>query len=352
MGTPCHHPITLFAAGLLAWGAMLAVAGAQPPRRPTARQSLPPLTTPSPAPLENPFFASDEPTSPSGNPTPRHGLLSHSIADDFARETEERPLYVLTPPRWRPGDADWLESHHRITTDVLNDPDLAGPPLLPQAPTSLWQRWRERRRAVNRQPGSWLRYPFYFEKFTGILGVDEPVHDQIHNGVGNLFGGRWGWDFARYMGVETRLGYVRATLNDTLHPVIPSHENFLFWDADLMFYPLGDTKWRPFAMLGMGLVDLGYIDDRGREWHQQLITMPFAVGIKYRMNNLNALRLDVTDNVIFGNNQGGNGQHVMHNISVLFAFERRFGLPHRSYFPSRDASQWARFKSWLATMKY
>ncbi len=343
MGIVCHHLKLRCAAGLLAWATLAAGAWAQP---------FAGGVSPSPRGGDSVSFLSEHLPSIFDPPAPRGGLLAHSVAAEFAPENDEEPLYVVAPPRWQPGDIDWLERQHRVAADAFDDRRVEAAPLLPAPPRSFWQRWREQRQAVRRQPGSWQRYPFYFEKFTGVINVNEPVYNLIHNGVGNLFGGRWGWDFARSMGVETRLGYVRSTLNDTLHPLIPAHENFLFWDADLMFYPFGDTKWRPFAMLGMGLVDLGYIDDHGREWHQQLITMPFAVGVKYRLNNLNALRLDVTDNVIFGNNHGGNGQHVMHNISVLFAFERRFGLPHRSYFPHRDMSKWARFKSWLATTDY
>lgn len=305
----------------------------------------------------SPFFGeptdrpADESPSLFDRPAPR-GPLRPSIAEQFARDMNEEPLYITTKPHWQPGETDWLDHRGPPIAEGLDRPAAGDSLVGPPPPDSLWQRWRQRRREIRRQPASWQQYPLYFEKFTGIINVNEPVHDQIHNGAGNLFGGRWGWDFARYAGVETRLGYVRATLKDPLAPLIPSHENFLFWDTELLIYPFGDTKWRPFAMLGMGLVDLGFIDDHGREWHQDLITMPFSVGVKYRLDNHNALRFEVADNVIFGNNQGGNGQHVMHNIAVLFAFERRFGLPHRSYFPRREASAWGRFKSWMATMHY
>ncbi|HEX7447785.1 MAG TPA: hypothetical protein VF306_09585 [Pirellulales bacterium] len=342
MGIVCHR-LEILCAASLTWAALVAGARAQQSGQ---GGSFPPKET------KRISFPSDDAPSMFDTAERRSGPLDRSIAAEFAGESNVEPLYVVTPPRWQPGDVDWLDRHPRIAADAFDDHRVEAVPSLPAPPSSLWQRWRQRRQELRRQPGTWMRYPLYFEKFTGVINVNEPVHDLIHHGVGNLFGGRWGWDVAPRWGAETRLGYVRATLNDTLHPLIPAHENFLFWDADLMFYPFGDTKWRPFAMLGMGLVDLGYIDDHGREWHQQLITMPFAVGVKYRLNNLNALRLDVTDNVIFGSNQGGNGEHVMHNISVLFAFERRFGLPHRSYFPRREMSKWARFRNWLATMEY
>lgn len=305
----------------------------------------------APPPDESEFLPRGKAISLFDSPASR-GPLRHSIAERFARETDDEPLYITTKPHWQPGELDWLDRRGPPIAEGLDEQSPSDLLLAQPPPDSLWQRWRERRRQLRRQPGSWQRYPLYFEKFTGIINVNEPVHDLIHNGAGNLFGGRWGWDFARYAGVETRLGYVRATLKDPLAPLIPSHENFLFWDAELLIYPFGDTKWRPFAMLGMGLVDLGFIDDHGRNWHQDLITMPFSVGVKYRLDNHDALRFEVADNVIFGNNQGGNGQHVMHNVAVLFAFERRFGLPHRSYFPRRETSTWGRFKSWLATMHY
>lgn len=278
-------------------------------------------------------------------------LSDDSIAAQFAREPEEQPLYVLTPPRLD-ATADWYQPHHSLAASAFHEVEVEPSSRHLSHPGSFWQRWRERRLEIRRQPGTWTRYPFYFEKFTGLAHLNEPVHGLITNGEGNLFGGRLGWDFSRYAGIESRLGYVRATLKDTLHPLIPSHENFLFWDANVLIYPLGDRRWRPFGMVGLGLVNVGFIDDAGRLWNQTLVTLPVAVGVKYRVNNLTALRFDVTDNIVFGTAQGGNGRHTMSNFAVFFAYERRFGLPHRSYFNHGEPSQWSRLRHWFSSMHY
>lgn len=286
-----------------------------------------------------------------GSRPPMQDLTDDSIAARFAREADEEELYLLAPPQWDAA-ADWYQPHRSLAASAFQE--IEAEPLKHHIvqPGSFWQRWRERRLEIRRQPGTWMRYPFYFEKFTGLAHLDEPVHGQIKNGQGNLFGGRLGWDFARYAGIETRLGYVRATLNDTLHPLIPSHENFVFWDANLLIYPWGDRRWRPFGMLGLGLVNVGFIDDVGRLWNQTLVTLPVAVGVKYRVNNLTALRFDVTDNIVFGTAQGGNGRHTMSNFAVFFAYERRFGRPHRSYFSHGDLSRWSRLRNWFSSMHY
>jgi hypothetical protein len=288
---------------------------------------------------------------PAHRPLTVQHLGDKSLAARFARERAEEPLYVLTPPQWD-ANANWYDAHQSLAASAFQEAEAEPLKHPSTAPSSLWQRWRDRRLEIRRQPGTWTRYPFYFEKFTGLAHLDEPVHGQINNGQGNLFGGRLGWDIAKYAGIETRLGYVRATLNDTAHPLIPSHENFLFWDANFLVYPFGDRRWRPFGMVGMGLADVGFIDDMGRTWHQTLITLPVAVGVKYRVNNLTALRLDVTDNIVFGTAEGGNGRHTMSNIAVFFAFERRFGLPHRSYFNHADIGTWSRLRNWFSSMEH
>ena len=294
-------------------------------------------------------------TGPWGKPADRRppspGFSDDSIAAQFARETEEEPLYELTPPRLDAA-ADWYHPHRSLAASAFQEVEVEPLARHVAQPGSFWQRWRERRLEIRRQPGTWTRYPFYFEKFTGLAHLNEPVHGLIKNGQGNLFGARLGWDFSKYAGIESRLGYVRATLNDTLHPLIPSHENFLFWDANVLIYPLGDRRWRPFGMIGVGLVNVGFIDDAGRLWNQTLPTLPVAAGVKYRVNNLTALRLDVTDNIVFGTAQGGNGRHTMSNFAVFFAYERRFGRPHRSYFNHGELSNWSRLRNWFSSMHY
>ncbi|MGH7135047.1 MAG: hypothetical protein ACREHD_04860 [Pirellulales bacterium] len=278
-------------------------------------------------------------------------LPLESQAARFARDEQQPALYDLGPPQWTEEQPDWLEPQNLLSIGAFEEVPhraLAGPP--PQ-PSSLWERWRQQRLEHRRRPASWFRYRIYFEKFTSLIRTDEPVHDQIHNGRGNLFGARLGWDFAPRWGVETRLGYLRSAMTDTVHPLLPAHENFLFWDTSALFYLRGDVRWRPFLLCGLGMVDVGFIDDQGVRWDQTLLTMPFGVGFKFRISDQNAMRFEVLDNLVFGNGHGGNSQ-PMSDVAVGFAYERRFGKPHRAYFPKNDGSRWTRYREWFESMSH
>jgi hypothetical protein len=275
-------------------------------------------------------------------------LPIESQAARFARDEAETSLYTIGPPRWSEEQPEWLEPQKMLSAGAFEEVPhqaLLGPP--PQ-PSSLWERWRQQRLEHRRRPASWFRYRFYFEKFTSLIRTDEPVHDQIHDGRGNLFGGRLGWDFAPRWGVETRLGYLRSTMTGA-NSLLPPHENFLFWDTSALFYLRGDERWRPFLLCGLGMVDVGFIDNQGVRWNQILLTMPFGAGFKYRISDHNALRFEVLDNLVFGNGHGGNSR-AMSDMAVGFAFERRFGKPHKTYFPKNDGSRWTRYREWLESM--
>lgn len=278
------------------------------------------------------------------------GLKLESQAARFARDDAAEPVYRITPPDWTDNHPDWLEPHRLVSATAFEELPhqvLVGPP---SQPSSFWERWRQHRLERRRRPASWFRYPFYLEKFTSIVHPNEPVHDQLHNGQGNLFGGRLGWDFAPRWGVETRLGYLRSTMKDTLHPQLPvPHENFIFWDTTALFYLRGDVRWRPFLELGVGVVNIGFIDNQSVLWNQTLLTMPFGAGFKFLISEHNAVRFEVLDNLIFENGRGGNSRATS-ELAVGFAYERRFGRPHKTYFPKADANRWTRCREWWESM--
>ena len=299
--------------------------------------------------LSPPVGVATDPQSASGPLL--DGLSLESQAARFARDDPAPTLYAVTRPQWNDEQPEWLDPQHMVSATAFEDiphEALAGPP--PQ-PSSLWERWRQQRQARRRRPATWFRYRLYFEKFTSLIRTDEPIHDQIHNGRGNLFGVRLGWDFAPRWGIETRLGYLRSAMTDTAHPLLPPHENFFFWDTSALFYLTGDVRWRPFILTGLGAVNVGFIDDQGVRWNQTLLTMPFGAGFKFRINDHNALRFEVLDNLLFGNGHGGNSR-AMDDLAVSFAFERRFGRPHKSYFPNADAGRWTRCREWFESMSH
>ena len=185
----------------------------------------------------------------------------------------------------------------------------------------LWAFWQHAR-----QRGHWLHRPLSAGWFVGVLwGDDLRGLDFANNPVGQnsgFFGGlRIGWDWTNYFGGETRLGFSSVDLQDSLSGL---NNDVILWDGDLLFYPTGDTRLRPYLLTGLGLANF----DIGTDGSRRLLSMPIGVGVKYRVGNRAVLRLQVIDNIAF---PSGSGLQTTHNPSLTGGMEFRFGGTRRSY---------------------
>jgi hypothetical protein len=98
-----------------------------------------------------------------------------------------------------------------------------------------------------------------------------------------------------------------------------------------LYYPFGDTQWRPFFMVGFGFADLRFTDDNNLQVHQTALDIPFGIGLKYRHNEQWAFRVDLTDNLSFAT---GQNISTMSNYSITGGVEARWGVGARkSYWP-------------------
>ena len=58
------------------------------------------------------------------------------------------------------------------------------------------------------------------------------------------------WDLNHYWGMETRFAWSTGHFTDRLlGGEINCSTNTFFWDLDLLYYPWGDTRWRPSVLL-------------------------------------------------------------------------------------------------------
>jgi outer membrane protein with beta-barrel domain len=241
------------------------------------------------------------------------------------------PIYQPGPPNLQSGEGNWVGPD---TVDLNMSAEPGGPRSWFSGLVHQWlppSDGRSRGIGGPLQRESWLNRPYSLGGFTGGLFSDNPIPGQVNGTPGYLAGFRLGWDVEHFWGTEVRFGFSTFGLrNAQTDFTLPKMEAF-YMDTNLLFYPWGDTRWRPFASVGMGLADFQFSNIQDRQIHQTTLGMPFGGGLKYRHNNRWVFRVDLLDNLSF---QSGQNVATMHNISLTAGLEARFGIgPRRSYWP-------------------
>lgn len=181
---------------------------------------------------------------------------------------------------------------------------------------------------------SWRNRPFHVGWLFGGMFGDQLIANRVSQDE-DMFGGyRLGWDFDHYWGTELRLGFANLDLTDTVSPngVGSRTSRNQFWDLNLMYYPWGDARWRPFVSVGFGAGDFYFQDDSRQSIHETVITFPLAAGFKYYQHNWLAWRVSVTDQWSLA----AQGLDSMHNIALTAGVEMHFGGTRVGYYPSRS----------------
>jgi hypothetical protein len=177
---------------------------------------------------------------------------------------------------------------------------------------------------------SWQNRPFHVDYFAGTMVGDDAIDGVIGQETGFFTGGRVGWDYDYYWGVDTRLGLAWMALYDKKHPAINlGNGNIIDWDMNLLYYPFGDAKWRPFILLGTGISQFDSFGPSPAAYNSTMFELPFGAGLKYRFNEWLAFRFEVIDNYVVG----VGSLDSMHNISFDTGFEYHFGGQRRTYWP-------------------
>jgi hypothetical protein len=177
---------------------------------------------------------------------------------------------------------------------------------------------------------SWRNRPIYFGTFVGGIMMDDLVPGRIYQNDTTFIGARLGYDFDHFWGMEGRWAFARPDLANgaTGAPFFPaSRDNFA--DVSLVFYPLGDTRWRPYILGGLGFQTFRFNNELGQRISEATFEIPLGAGIKYFYGPWFTLRFDFVDNLSVGNARISG----MHNISLMTGAELRFGGRRPSYFP-------------------
>jgi hypothetical protein len=183
---------------------------------------------------------------------------------------------------------------------------------------------------------SWLNRPFSASFFLGGVFLGDPIRG-LEGDAGIFYGGRFGWDFAPRFGMEGRIGGGSPGVSSTIFNYDLPQTNLFFTDVNWLWYPTGDTRWRPYFSAGTGLFNIDLVDASNHRFHESLFEIPFGVGFKYRYSTRTVMRFEVMDNFAFGTGLLDD----MHNISITAGLETRFGGGNRkSYYPWKPDRDW------------
>jgi hypothetical protein len=175
---------------------------------------------------------------------------------------------------------------------------------------------------------SWRNRPLYFGTFGGIM-QDDLIRDQIYQNDTTFVGARLGYDFDHFWGLEARWAFARADLADgNGTPFFPASRNN-YGDLSLIYYPLGDARWRPYLVGGLGFQTYRFNNEQGLRISEAVLEVPLGFGVKYFYGPWFTLRFDFVDNLSVGNDRISG----MHNIALMMGAEVRFGGRRPSYFP-------------------
>jgi len=176
---------------------------------------------------------------------------------------------------------------------------------------------------------SWLNRPYYFGADIGTVWLTRPVNDRMTEDVdtfGDVFGG-CDWDY--YWGTELAVHRATPELINEQARDADRGDRMMEWTACLMYYPWGDSTFRPYWRCGIGATDIDFPTDGGHRRNEELWTIPVGIGLKYPVRHWLAARAEFADQLALGNN----GVATQHDLTLTFGLEWRFGARPRSYWP-------------------
>lgn len=240
-------------------------------------------------------------------------------------------------------DYHWASPYEATLNGVYTgqDPRPSGFRWLP--PPGILPFWGPRTSEAERFTGwgqplygtSWLNRPFGASWFAGFIQGGAPIPGTVGQ-HGGFFGGyRFTWDYDYYYGLDVRLGMAAIGLQYPEYNRPTATSDYYVADVSFVYYPWGDSRWRPFVTLGLGTTKISFFDYNNNYYGGVLVSLPFGVGFKYRCREWFDLRFDVMDNVAFGRGPFSTFQ----NVSYTGGFEVRFGGLRKLYYPYQPSTQ-------------
>jgi len=180
---------------------------------------------------------------------------------------------------------------------------------------------------------SWLNRPFHIDWFVGPLLSDSPNKTMNVKQTNALFGGlRFGWDFDYYWGTEWRIGWSDPEI---FYEGSSDRQAGQYWvsDVNIIYYPWGDTRVRPFFVTGIGISEIGSLHNDGGPLEANLLGTPFGLGVQFQQTPWLVWRAEIMDNLAWGSE----GVSTTHNVSFTAGMNIRYGARKPSYWPWRTS---------------
>jgi len=173
---------------------------------------------------------------------------------------------------------------------------------------------------------SWNYRPWHVDWFMGVMWGDTMPKYEAERGGGAFGGFRLGEDWGNYLGWETRFAFASLDMNNFASDYWLDDTEDFYWDTSVVYYPWGDSLWRPYFSIGLGLARFQFYKYEGARADETSFSLPLGVGLKYRYASWLAFRLDFTDNASFAG-----GLNWMNSYSLTAGMEFHFGGRRRSY---------------------
>lgn len=176
---------------------------------------------------------------------------------------------------------------------------------------------------------SWLNRPYYAGIELGPVWITDAPQQHVSSDLDLLGGVYIGDDWDYYWGTELAVERATPEMRNSTQPGANRGDRLLIWTANMLYYPWGDSLYRPYWRCGIGAMEIDYVKDDGDRRDEALWAFPIGVGIKYPFRRWLAVRAEVGDTIGVGNS----GIATQHDWSLSFALEWRFGAHPKSYWP-------------------
>lgn len=327
---------------LATWFLALALCAA--PR--AAAQSLPSSRPTNP--LREPAPVETLEASEYSLPSPAEDSPALQYASAVEKQLAPREGELLpkpTGPRWQGEPPRWVGPSPAPLSDGELASDDLPPAMLPSSlhtqqqglPSTLSEAYPPAFKTPMIRE-SWMFRPYHIDGFMGALLVGNPLPGRVKAGSAFYLGFRLGWDVSRHFGLESNFGFAKVGNSYPQLPLKMGDEKLFLWDIDWLWYPWGDTRLRPYLLIGTGLNDIRFVNEFDQQLHSTMFNLPWGGGFKYRLGNRVAFRFDIRDNATYG---AGSGVGLMHNLAIACNIEWHFGGgARRSYWPWNPGRVW------------